>query len=143
MAAGRGDPLATLARLERQSLDGRRGELVAERGHLDRLDAQLARRRSAWSEATTLAATAGSELDFWGAVSRGTRQVLDRTAVERQAQAVRVSEAQAAVYASLAELKRLDVLAERRAARRRDAAMRRERRELDELATLRHGRSDD
>jgi flagellar biosynthesis chaperone FliJ len=69
--------------------------------------------------------------------------VLDRTAVERQAQAVRVSEAQAAVYASLAELKRLDVLAERRAARRRDAAMRRERRELDELATLRHGRSDD
>lgn len=134
------DPLATLARLERQALDNRRGELVAARGTLSRLEAAAARHDADWREAMTLAATAGRELDLWGALSRGTRQVLDRVARERTAQTAVVGEAQAAVHASLVELKRLEVLAERRAARREAAAAEAERRGLDELATLRHGR---
>ena len=134
------DPLATLARLERQALDNRRGELVAARGTLSRLEAASARHDADWREAMTLAATAERELDLWAALSRGTRQVLDRVARERTAQAAVVGEAQAAVHASLVELKRLEVLAERRAARREAAEAEAERQNLDELATLRHGR---
>jgi flagellar biosynthesis chaperone FliJ len=88
----------------------------------------------------TLAVTAEAELDLWGALSRGTRQVLDRVAQDRAAQATVLAEAQAAVHANLVELKRLEVLAERRAARRKAATVEAERRALDELATLRHGR---
>jgi flagellar export protein FliJ len=79
-------------------------------------------------------------LDFWGSVTRGTRQVLDRTTKERDAQASRVGEARDAVHASLAEVKRLEVLAERRAQRQQAESAKAERLELDELATLRHGR---
>jgi flagellar export protein FliJ len=134
------DPLATLARLERQALDSRRGDLVAARGALSRLDSALARHEADWREAMTLAVTAEAELDLWGALSRGTRQVLDRVAQDRAAQATVLAEAQAAVHANLVELKRLEVLAERRAARRKAATVEAERRALDELATLRHGR---
>lgn len=134
------DPLATLARLERQTLDGRRGELVAEQGRLERLEAALGQHEAAWCEAMTLAVTSEAELDFWGSVTRGTRQVLDRTAKEHAAQAARVGEARDAVHASLVELNRLEVLAERRAQRHHAATVKAERRELDELATLRHGR---
>jgi flagellar export protein FliJ len=138
--APRRDPLATLARLERQELDGRRGELVAEQGGLERVEARLWQHQAAWSEAMTLAVTSEAELDFWGSIARGTRQVLDRTAQAHAAQATRVGEARDAVHASLVELKRLEVLAERRAQRRHAAAAKAERLELDELATLRHGR---
>ena len=134
------DPLATLARLERQELDKRRGDLVAARGALSRLDQAVQRHDADWREAMTLAVTAESELDLWGALSRGTRQVLDRVARDRAAQAVVLGEAQAALHASLVELKRLEVLAERRAARRKAAAATAEMRALDELTTLRHGR---
>ena len=134
------DPLATLARLERQELDNRRGDLVAARGALSRLDRAVQRHDTDWREAVTLAVTAEAELDLWGALSRGTRQVLDRAAHDRAAQAVVLGEAQAALHASLVELKRLEVLADRRAARRQAAATKVEMRALDELATLRHGR---
>jgi flagellar export protein FliJ len=140
MAPKRRDPLATLARLERQALDVRRGELVAAQGGLERLDATLNKHEAAWSEAMRLAVTSDSELDFWGSVTRGTRQVLDRTTTERAAQVSRVGEARDAVHASLVELKRLEVLAERRVQRRQAASAKAERLELDELATLRHGR---
>lgn len=141
MGSKQRDPLATLARLERQALDVRRGELVAAQGGLERLDATLDQHEAAWSEAMRLAVTSESELDFWGSVTRGTRQVLDRTTTERAAQVSRVGEAQDAVHAGLVELKRLEVLAERRAHRQQAAAAKAERLELDELATLRHGRS--
>jgi|GEM_PF-2238943 len=134
------DPLATLARLERQELDKRRGDLVAARGILSRLDAALTRHESDWCEAMTLATTAEAELDLWGASSRGIRQVADRVARERNVQAGALREAQAALHASLVELKRLEVLAERRAARRAAATATAERQALDELVTLRHGR---
>jgi flagellar export protein FliJ len=134
------DPLATLARLERQEVDNRRGDLVAARGTLSRLTAALARHEADWRDAMTLAATAGAELDLWGAASRAIRQVVDRVARERAAQVLVLGEAQAAVLASLVELKRLEVLAERRAARRAAATAMAETRTLDELATLRHGR---
>lgn len=134
------DPLATLARLERQELDNRRGGLVAARGALSRLDQAVQRHDADWREAVTLAVTAEAELDLWGALSRGTRQVLDRVARDRAAQAAVLAEAQAAVHASLVELKRLEVLAERRATRRQAAATKVEIRALDELATLRHAR---
>lgn len=134
------DPFATLARLERQELDNRRGELVAARGAVSRLDRSMQRHEADWSEAVTLAVTAEAELDLWGALSRGTRLVLDRVARDRAAQVEILGEAQAAVHASLADLKRLEVLAERRAARREAAAAEAEKRALDELATLRHGR---
>lgn len=134
------DPLATLARLERQALDNRRGDLVAARGRLSRLETALARHEADWQEAMTLAATAETELDLWGSASRGIRQVADRVERERTAQRRVLGEAQAAVHASLVELKRLEVLAERRAARRAAATAAAERRALDELATLRHGR---
>ena len=134
------DPLAILARLERQELDNRRGALVTARGALSRLDRAVQRHDADWREAVTLAVTAEAELDLWGALSRGTRLVLDRVALERTAQAVVLGEAQAALHASLVELKRLEVLAERRTARRETAAERAEIRALDELTTLRHGR---
>ena len=134
------DPLATLARLERQELDTRRGNLVAARGAMLRLDRAMARHETDWREAVNLAVTAESELDLWGALSRGTRLVMDRVARDRAAQAKVLGEAQAALHASLVELKRLEVLAERRATRRHAAAAEAERRALDELATLRHGR---
>jgi flagellar export protein FliJ len=136
----RRDPLLALARLERQALDHRRGVLVAARGELARLEAAVVRHHAAWSEAMTLAATAEAELDLWGELSRGTRQVHDRVETARAAQAVAVGEAQADVHASLVELKRLEVLAGRRAARSQAEAASAERRMLDELATLRHGR---
>lgn len=88
----------------------------------------------------TLAATAEAELDLWGALSRGTRQVHDRFEAARAAQAVELGKAQAEVHASVTELKRLEVLAGRRAARREAEAAAAERRLLDELTTLRHGR---
>jgi flagellar export protein FliJ len=134
------DPLATLARLERQELDNRRGDLVAARGTLSRLDAALTRHETDWREAMALATTAEAELDLWGASSRGIRQVADRVARDRTAQADVLREAQAALHASMIELKRLEVLAERRAARRRATAATAERQALDELVTLRHGR---
>jgi flagellar export protein FliJ len=134
------DPLATLARLERQQLDNRRGDLVAARGALSRFDRAVQRHDADWREAVTLAVTAEAELDLWGALSRGTRLVLDRVARDRAAQAAVLGEAQAALHASLVELKRLEVLAERRAARRQAATTNMEMRALDELATLRHGR---
>jgi hypothetical protein len=136
----RRDPLLALARLERQALDHRRGVLVAAQGELDRLEGAVARHHAAWSEAMTLAATAEAELDLWGALSRGTRQVHDRFEAARAAQAVELGKAQAEVHASVAELKRLEVLAGRRAARREAEAAAAERRLLDELTTLRHGR---
>ena len=134
------DPLATLARLERQELDNRRGDLVAAQGALSRLTAAAAQHEADWRDAMTLAATAEAELDLWGAASRGIRQVVDRVERERATQALVLGEAQAAVHASLVELKRLEVLAERRAARRAAATATAERLALDELATLRHGR---
>lgn len=134
------DPLATLARLERQEVDNRRGDLVAARGTLSRLTTTLARHEADWREAMILATTAEAELDLWGAASRGIRQVVDRVDRERAAQVLVLGEAQAAVHASLVELKRLEVLAERRAARRAAATATAERLTLDELATLRHGR---
>ena len=134
------DPLAILARLERQELDNRRGDLVAARGALAHLTAAVARHEADWREAMTLATTAEAELDLWGAASRGIRQVVDRVDRERATQLRVLGEAQAAVHASLVELKRLEVLAERRAARRAAAAATAETRALDELATLRHGR---
>lgn len=136
----RRDPLLALARLERQTLDHRRGVLVAAQGELAGLEAAVARHHAAWSEAMTLAVTAEAELDLWGALSRGTRQVHDRVDTARTAQAVELGKAQADVHASLIELKRLEVLAGRRAARRQAEAASTERRMLDELATLRHGR---
>ena len=139
MAPKQRDPLATLARLERKALDVRRGELVAAQGGLERLDAILESHEAAWLEAMRLAVTSESELDFWGSVTRGTRQVLDRTTTEHGAQVLRVGEAQDALHASLVGLKSLEVLAERRARRRKAASAKAERLELDELATLRHG----
>jgi hypothetical protein len=136
----RPDPLTILATLERQALDQRRGALVAAQGEQDRLAAALVRHEDAWRQAMTLAATAEAELDLWGALSRGNRKVCDAVERQRAAQAVELARAKAAVHASLAELKRLDVLAERRARRRSAAADRAERLMLDELATLRHGR---
>ncbi len=88
----------------------------------------------------TLAATAEAGLDLWGALARGNRQVRDAVDRRRAAQAVELVEAKAAVHASLVELKRLEVLAARRAAGRVRAAAAAERKMLDELATLRHGR---
>ena len=134
------DPLTILARLERQELDNRRGDLVAARGGLARLTAALERHEADWRDAMKLATTAEAELDLWGTVSRGIRQVVDRVDRERSAQTRVLGEAQAAVHASLVELKRLEVLAERRAARRAAATATAETRALDELATLRHGR---
>ncbi|MEZ5859584.1 MAG: hypothetical protein R3D28_11500 [Geminicoccaceae bacterium] len=134
------DPLAILARLERQTLDARRGAMVEAQGRQDRLRGRAARHKAAWSEAVEQAVTAEAELDLWGALSRGTRHVLDRALAERDAQATELAEARAALQASLVELKRLDVLTERR--RQRDHAARalRERIELDDLAILRHRR---
>jgi hypothetical protein len=135
----RRDPLLALARLERQALDHRRGVLVAAQGELARLEAAVARHHAAWSEAMTLAVTAEAELDLWGALSRGTRQVHDRVDKARAAHVVELARAQTEVHASLVELKRLEVLADRRAARRDAEAASAERRMLDEIATLRHG----
>ena len=66
--------------------------------------------------------------------------VYNESLAERDAQATELAEARAALQASLVELKRLDVLTERR--RQRDHAARalRERIELDDLAILRHRR---
>lgn len=136
----RSDPLAILATLERQTFDQRRGTLVEAQGEQDRLTAAVGRHQAAWRDAMTLAATAEAELDLWGALSRGNRKVCDRVERRRAAQAVELGQAKAAVHASLAELKRLEILAERRARRRAEAADRAERSMLDELATLRHGR---
>ena len=136
----RRDPLTILATLERQALDHRRGLLVEAQGTQDRLHAEVARHHAAWSEAMTLAATAEAELDLWGSLSRGNRQVHDAVEKKRATQAVELVEAKAAVHASLVELKRLEVLAERRATRRAREAAAAERLMLDELATLRHGR---
>lgn len=137
----RRDPLTILATLERQKLDQRRGVLVAAQGEQDRLQAAVRRHNAAWQEAMTLAATAESELDLWGSLSRGNRLVRDRVASKQAAQVAEVDRAKAEVHASLVELKRLEVLAERRARRRAEALATAERLMLDELATLRHSRS--
>ncbi len=134
------DPLAVLARLERQTLDARRGAMVEAQGRQDRLRSRAARRKAAWSEAVEQAVTAEAELDLWGALSRGTRHVLDRAEAERDAQATELVEARAALQASLVELKRLEVLGERRRQRAEAAVLQRERIELDDLAILRHQR---
>jgi hypothetical protein len=136
----RRDPLSVLASLERQALDHRRGLLVAAQGEQNRLRAAVGEHHAAWQEAMTLAATAEAELDLWGSLSRGNRRVRDAVERKRAAQAVDLVQARAAAHASLAELKRLEILAERRAARRVEEAERAERLMLDELATLRHGR---
>ena len=136
----RRDPLTILATLERQALDHRRGVLVEAQGEQDRLAAEVARHHASWNEAMTLAATAEAELDLWGALSRGNRRVRDAVEKKRAMQAVELGKAKAAVHATMVELKRLDVLAERRAARRAQATATAERLMLDELATLRHGR---
>lgn len=135
------DPIAILARLERQELDARRGVLVAAQGEQERLAALVAQHDGHWREAVDLALAAEAEIDLWGALSRGTRQVLDQSEQRRATQAVTLGKAQAEVLESLVDLKRLEVLAERRAGRRRDEAAAADRRLLDELATLRHGRS--
>ncbi len=132
------DPLEVLARLERQTLDAARGAMVEAQGRQDRLAALAARRKAAWSAAVTQAATAEAELDLWGALSRGTRHVLDRTEAERQGQAAKLASIQDEVQAGLVAVKRLEVLAERRLRRRLAEAAQRERRELDELAIQRH-----
>ncbi len=136
----RRDPLSVLASLERQALDRRRGVLVEAQGEQHRLRAAVGRHHADWQEAMALAATAESELDVWGLLSRGNRRVRDAVERKRAAQAVDLGHARAEVHASLVELKRLEVLAGRRAARRAEAAARAERLMLDELATLRHGR---
>ena len=134
------DPLAILARLERQTLDARRGAMVEAQGRRDRLVARAARHKAAWSEAVEQAVSAEAELDLWGALTRGTRHVLDRTEAEREKEAARLALAQADLQASLIEVKRLDVLSERRRQRSLADAARRERQELDDLAILRHRR---
>lgn len=136
----RRDPLAILATLERQTLDQRRGVLVEAQGEQKRLQAAVGRHDAAWREAMTLAASADAELDLWGALSSGNRQVRDAVDTRRAVQAEALGRAKAEVHASLVELKRLEVLAERRAARRAQALAAAERLMLDELATLRHGR---
>ena len=132
------DPLEVLARLERQTLDAARGAMVEAQGRQDRLAALEARRKAAWSAAVAQAATAEAELDLWGALSRGTRHVLDRTVAEREGQATKLASIRDEVQASLVAVKRLDVLTERRLRRRLAEAAQRERRELDELAIQRH-----
>lgn len=134
------DPMTILARLERQALDARRGVMVAAQGEQARLAAAVERHDGHWREAVGLALTANAELDLWGALSRGTRQVLDQAERRRAEQAAELERAKAEVHDSLVELKRLEVLAARREQRRQAEAAAAERRQLDELATLRHGR---
>lgn len=134
------DPLAILARLERQELDARRGLVVAAQGEQARLRAAVALHEDHWREAVALSLTAEAELDLWGSLARGTRQRLDGAERRRAAQAIDLTRAQTALHDSLVGLKRLEILAGRRARRRQEAADAAERRLLDELATLRHGR---
>ena len=136
----RTDRLQVLAKLERQRLDERRGMVVAAQGEEQRLAAEAAAHGHAWTAAIALAATTETALAFWGGIARGTRAAMDGADMRRRAQALELEQAQAALHASLVEHKRLEVLAARRAMRRaaaRDAA---ERRMVDELAVLRHGR---
>ncbi len=135
------DPLAILARLERQTLDARRGTMVEAQGRQDRLRSRAAQHKAAWSEAVEQAVVAEAELDLWGELSRGTRLVLDRAEKERDAQAAELAEARAALQESLVAVKRLEVLTERRRQREAAAALQRERLELDDLAILRHQRA--
>lgn len=132
--------MAVLARIERRKLDEQRGVVVAAQDEQRRLADMAGTRHAAWIEAVGLAATAEAELDLWGEVSRGTRQLLDRAEKRRQDQARDLDAAQAVLHGHLVELKRLEVLAERRAARHATALATAERRMLDELAVLRHGR---
>lgn len=132
--------LESLARLEREALDRRRLELAAIERRLDGLRGELEALRAerpvglaAGWELPGGPAPAGRWLATTFECERALRRAIETAGEER-------SRAIAALEAQLAARKQKERLLERARAEREARIAERERRELDELATLRHGR---
>jgi flagellar export protein FliJ len=132
-----GDTLAVLARVARQALDDERRALLATDRAIATLHDQLARLHEA-AERERLAACALADgnarllayLRRSDARVRGAAAELRRLEHERHDQAARLT-------ARHLELKRLEILLERRAARAHAERMRCEQQMIDELAAIR------
>lgn len=135
--------LAKLVRLEREELDRRRRELLALDARLAELREERGRlRRSAPAEMAAGWALPGgpAPLGAWLAAARARDRALVRQIEELSA---RREQAMAAVGAQRLAKRRQELLLERAEAEWRASVETRARKELDEIAVLRHRRSEE
>lgn len=133
--------LARLARLEREELDRRRADLAA----LEARSTDLEQRREALRRGMAAEIRTGWELDGGPApLGRWLAAAADRDrALAREIEdlATRLEGAALALRAQHTAARRQELLLERAVRQKAAAETERERKQLDELAALRHGRS--
>ena len=134
--------LALLAQLERRELDRRRLNLAGEEAVRTALEEKRSRAHATTHAAAAAFSSGELPADITARTIEGGRRLADETKRALTIQNDRCAQAQLQLAEQMSTVKRLEIVARRRADAAKKRSEYKQQRELDDITTMRHGRHD-